>query len=172
MYVPDVKKGYDHNREITELKEYGGFSDIYAELIVRLLGDESISVSEGVIVPIPQTIARVGVTGPLALAESLSELMRLPVRKCLSFNRPVMSQKTLSKNEREDNVRGSMTAKPWGNTTRVFLVDEVMTTGATMREGTRALRAVGAEEVIGVIAARDAGIKSLEYAGVVKRVEN
>jgi hypothetical protein len=31
---------------------------------------------------------------------------------------------------------------------------------------------VGAEEVIGVIAARDAGIKSLEYAGVVKRVEN
>jgi predicted amidophosphoribosyltransferase len=171
LYIPDVVTGYSHNREIVDLKEHGSHSDLYAELLVRRLEEEGIGVGEGVIVPSPQTGARGGVTGPQALSLSLSRRTGLAVERRLSWSRPVKHQKTLGKAEREDNMRSSMTAAPADGASRVFLVDDVMTTGATIREGTRALREAGASEVIGVVAARDAGIRSLEYAGVVRRAE-
>jgi len=172
LYIPEVTRGYEHNQEIIELKERGRFSKEYAEILVKVLIKEDIDISDGVIVPIPQTKAREGRTGPLALADSLSGLTDLHVRECLSFNRPVRRQKKLHKDDRTDNMLGAMTAERWGDNSRVLLVDEVMTSGAAIREGTRALMAAGAQETIGVIAARDAGIRSLEHAGVVKRVEN
>lgn len=171
LYIPKVT-GYEHSQEIIDLKERGEYSQVYAEVLVKVLAQENIDVSGGVIVPIPQTKARQGVTGPIALANSLSGQTGLTIRRCLSFNRPVKSQKTLSKGERENNMRGAMTATYCADIGKALLVDEVFTSGATLREGTRALMAAGAQEVIGVIAARDAGLKSLEYAGVVKRVED
>jgi len=172
LYIPDVTKGYPHNHEITDLKEHGTYSDIYAEMLVIVLEKEGFEVNEGVIVPIPQTKVRPGTAGPLALAESLSKLTSLPVCRCLRFIRPVRSQKGLSKNERGPNMENSMTADSWGDAGTTILVDDIMTTCSTMIEGTRALKAAGARDVIGLTAARDAGIRSLEYAGVVKRVES
>lgn len=172
LYIPEVKGGYEHNHEIIELKERGRFAKEYAEVLVHVLTREDIDVSDGVIVPIPQTKAREGRTGPLALADSLSGLTHLPVSECLSFNRFVRSQKKLHKSDREDNMVGAMTAERWGDNGRVVLVDEIMTSGATIREATRAIRAAGARDTIGVIAARDAGIRSLEHAGVLRLVED
>jgi len=171
LYIPDIRRGYDHNHEIIGLKERGEHSLVYAELLLNRLKDAGISTDEGTIVPIPPTAPRQGTTGPKALATSLSTLTNLQMNECLKFNRPVRSQKTLKKAEREANMRGSMTATTWGPGSRVFLVDDIVTTTLTMREGTRALRVAGATEVIGLAAARDAGIESLEYAGVVNRNE-
>jgi predicted amidophosphoribosyltransferase len=171
LYIPKVT-GYEHSREIIALKERGEYSQVYAEVLTKVLAQENIDVSGGVIVPIPQTKARQGVTGPLALAYSLSGQTGLTIRMCLSFNRPVKRQKTLSKDERESNMRGAMTATNCADISKALLVDEVFTSGATLREGTRALMAAGAQEVIGVIAARKTDLGSLEYAGVVKRVED
>ena len=171
LYIPHVK-GYEHSHEIIGLKEKGEFSNVYAEVLVKVLAQDRVDITDGVIVPIPQTTLRQGLTGPRALAAALSGLTGLPTCECLSFIRPVRSQKKLSKSEREENIRGAMSAKSWNSIGKILLVDEVMTSGATIREGTRALIAAGAQEVIGLIAGRDASLKSLEYAGVVKRVED
>ncbi len=52
--------------------------------------------------------------------------------------------------ERARNVRGSMVARP-ARAARVLLMDDVVTTGATLDEGCRVLREAGVE-VVGVIA--------------------
>ncbi|WP_170290131.1 ComF family protein [Arthrobacter gandavensis] len=75
------------------------------------------------------------------------------------------SQKHLGRRGRRTNVYGTMTAGRAGSLTgaRVLVVDDVLTTGATIAEATRALRAAGARvEGAVVIAAtsppaRDAG---------------
>jgi predicted amidophosphoribosyltransferase len=59
----------------------------------------------------------------------------------LRFQRQVRDQRRLHKPERVSNVSGSMKATPGSR--RVLLVDDVMTTGSTLKECTRALSAAG-----------------------------
>ena len=61
----------------------------------------------------------------------------------LRFHRQVRDQRRLNKLGRESNISGSMKAVPGSK--RVLLVDDVMTTGSTLKECTRALSAVGYE---------------------------
>jgi len=61
----------------------------------------------------------------------------------LRFHRQVRDQRRLNKPGRESNISGSMKAIPGSK--RVLLVDDVMTTGSTLKECTRALRAAGYE---------------------------
>ena len=61
----------------------------------------------------------------------------------LRFHRQVRDQRRLNKPGRESNILGSMTAIPGSK--RVLLVDDVMTTGSTLKECTRALSAAGYE---------------------------
>jgi ComF family protein len=70
--------------------------------------------------------------------------------------RETRSQVGLSKKEREDNMKGafSVTRKNEIEGQRILLVDDVYTTGATLREGARALTLGGAKEVIVATIAR------------------
>ncbi len=111
-------------------------------------------------------------TGPVALANSLSNKSGLPVALALSFIRQVKSQKGLSGGQRETNVRNSMKADSAVMGRPVYLVDDVLTTGNTMHEGARAVREAGATSAIGLVAGRDADLRLLEHAGVIRRVED
>ena len=65
-------------------------------------------------------------------------------RSVLAWARPVRDQSALSVVQRRINVSGAMVARPpaaWG--TDVVLVDDVMTTGATLDEGVRVLTDTG-----------------------------
>ncbi len=64
--------------------------------------------------------------------------------RSLVFVKRVRDQSGLSASARGDNVRGSLAARrvPTGS---VVLVDDIVTTGATLGEALRALRAVGAD---------------------------
>lgn len=85
--------------------------------------------------PVALLLARAGVRARRVL---------VPVRRSAR-------QKTLSVEERASNRSGSMRAKPLVVGRRFLVVDDVLTTGATLGEAVRAIRAAGGE-VAGAVA--------------------
>jgi ComF family protein len=86
----------------------------------------------------------------LALAQYLSQEVHIPYRAAtLIRRRSTESQVGLSRMERDENVRGAFdVAEPQavrGKT--VLLIDDVYTTGATVKECTRVLLRAGAQWV-------------------------
>lgn len=73
-------------------------------------------------------------------------------RRLLSTRRPTADQRGLDVESRSRNVHGSMCAKGSGGLS-VVLVDDVMTTGATLDEAARALRVAGADVLSAVVLA-------------------
>ncbi|MCA9771685.1 MAG: ComF family protein [Myxococcales bacterium] len=91
------------------------------------------------------------------LADRLGRLLRRPHDPRLlrrSARRP--PQVGLSGRERRENVRGSIAvARPaLARGRRLLVIDDVMTTGATIRECARLLRLAGAREVLALTVAR------------------
>ncbi|MGN6744097.1 MAG: ComF family protein [Amnibacterium sp.] len=74
---------------------------------------------------------------------------RLPARRLLRLDRRPADQRALGRVERQRNVAGSMRSRPAVGL-RVLLVDDVVTTGATLAEAARAVRAAGGT-VLGAI---------------------
>ncbi|WES66153.1 phosphoribosyltransferase family protein [Microbacter sp. GSS18] len=66
----------------------------------------------------------------------------LPMRRVLRPARATADQRGLDRAGRLGNVRGSVRARPAAGL-RVVIVDDVMTTGATLDEAARAIRAAG-----------------------------
>ena len=79
---------------------------------------------------------------------SLQALLRQPV--CSDFlvrKRYTVSQTGLSAQARQKNCEGAFLASKGVRGRHVLLVDDVVTTGATLAAAARALRASGAEKV-------------------------
>lgn len=106
--------------------------------------------------PIPGAHSRVawrGIDGPSDLARVLARRWRLPVRTDVLERVHERPQRGLSAGQRQRNAAGAFVA---GRTVegRIVLVDDVMTTGATLRAGVGQLRQAGAEQVDVVTFAR------------------
>ncbi len=82
------------------------------------------------------------------IAEGLAQLLRQPV--CSDFlvrKRYTVSQTGLSAQARQKNCEGAFLASKGVRGRHVLLVDDVVTTGATLAAAARALRESGAEKV-------------------------
>jgi len=75
--------------------------------------------------------------------ELLARRARIPLSRELRAVRARVDQTDLGVREREDNMRGSMVARRPLSGASVVLIDDLMTTGATLREMARAIRAAG-----------------------------
>jgi ComF family protein len=110
------------------------------------------------IAPVPLHRRRLGertYNQSLLLARALGRQWRVPVAaRLLRRTRPTPSQQGLTAAERRQNLKGAfVTERPLAGE-RVLLVDDVLTTGATVRECSRVLRAGGAGEVAVAVLAR------------------
>jgi len=91
----------------------------------------------------------------LLLARVLGRRWRLPVPPRLLVRiRPTPPQQGLKAEVRRQNLQGAFALQRRLNGERVLLIDDVMTTGATVRECSRVLLAGGAGEVSVAVLAR------------------
>ena len=93
------------------------------------------------------------------LSNPLAKQLRLPHRALLLMRtRPRPNKQVLSLAERWKSVRGAFATRPGSqvDNQRVLLVDDVMTTGATLDACARTLLESGAKSVVGLTVARAA----------------
>jgi ComF family protein len=110
------------------------------------------------LVPMPLHRRRLGQRGynqALELARPLSKALGLPLRHTwLQRVRDTAPQTGLDAKARRRNLRGAFVAAAAMEGKRVLLIDDVITTGSSMLEASRACRRAGAIEVRVLAAAR------------------
>ena len=128
-----------------------------AELLAARAGAYALSADVSVPVPLHKRRERSrGYNQSALLAGELSKHTGMPVEPgLLTRNRDTRPQVDLtSEGERRDNVEGAFTSTPAVDGRRVLLMDDVVTTGATMSVCAAALKAMGAQAVWGLAFAR------------------
>jgi len=147
--------------EIIRYFKHRGFSRLGPRLAGRLLdkhADLLKKLSADVIIPIPLHSYRLKLRGfnqAEILADIFGERQNIPVdKKLLRKIKNTRDQKTLDHDSREDNIRGAYGV--FGQLTKnkkIMLVDDVVTTGATMREARKVLNEAGGKVVMAAVIA-------------------
>lgn len=107
-----------------------------------------------VIVPVPTSREAFRRRG-YRVVELLCARARLPVHRVLSLTRSVADQRALGREERVSNVAGAFQARGCRGR-RVVIVDDVVTTGATLSAAREALEREGAECIMALTVAATA----------------
>jgi len=106
----------------------------------------AIPVPDAVLIPVPsaRTAARQrGGDHMLRLARRAGGLLGLPVVPALRLARPVRDSAGLGERARRANLDGAMAADMGPPASVAVVVDDIVTTGVTLSEAARALRATG-----------------------------
>lgn len=104
----------------------------------------------------PQKLRRRGYNQSELLAKAVAKELGLPAWDLLEQVRETDTQHNLTRAQRADNVRGAYRAKGATLGKRVLLVDDIVTTGATLRACAQGLYGAGAQKVCAVCAANTA----------------
>lgn len=132
---------------IRAFKEFGQTSvgKFMAPQMAALLAGQT-----GYLVAVPSSRAnqiKRGYSPAFLLARRVATAARLPTIDALRISRSVADQAGLGIDARRQNLEGSMVAGQGVKGKRVILVDDVVTTGATLLEAARAVSAAGGEVV-------------------------
>lgn len=151
-------------KDIILLYKYRGFSVLsgfLADILIKRLGpEEDLWTGVDAVVPVPLHPAKEksrGFNQALLLAGRLAEKKSLPLlKKCLVKVRRTVPQTSLDGRARETNLRGAFevlrSSRLKGKV--VLLVDDVYTTGSTIRECSLTLQEAGVKEVRALTIAR------------------
>jgi ComF family protein len=135
--------------------------DFFADPLAKLVEQRLVARGDlafDAIVPVPMHRAKVrrrGYNQAELLARALAR--RIGVRcdpALLTKTRDLDAQSTLPRNARAKNVRGAFLATPRAASRRILLVDDVCTTGATIRACAKELLRAGASEVAAAVVAK------------------
>lgn len=138
-----------------------GGLDPAADALVRALALAAAARAPGpppdLVVPVPSHPSRLRARGfnpasELAAAIAARARLRLGVR-ALERVRDTPTQTGQGRAARRRNLRGAFRAGGPAPA-RIWLVDDVVTTGSTLAEAARALRRAGARSIVGICAAR------------------
>jgi competence protein ComFC len=132
----------------------------FAERLVEVVKRGAGTLAADIVVPVPldrQRERERGYNQAGLIARPLAKRLGLPYRAVLLVRtRPRPDKQVLSLSERWASVRGAFATRPGSqvDNLRVLLVDDVVTTGATLDACATALREAGARSVIGLTVAR------------------
>lgn len=138
-----------------------GVVEIFKPLIKEYLEKIKIFSNDSLVVPVPlhpRRLRRRGFNQSLLIAEQLALLLGFKVEaSALIRSRYTIAQSSLKDSSlRAENVRGCFQVKDPDIflNKNIVLVDDVFTTGATLKEATLALKKAGAKRVVGFMMAR------------------
>ena len=140
--------------------KFGGWDLLATPLGARLAAlARAASLSEGAdaLVAVPSTKKRNrerGYDPAVLLADETGRCLGVPRRSLLTRTRETPPQSSLSAPARRANVEGAFSASSRAKGRALVLVDDVVTTGATLFAAARALRDAGALSVRALILAR------------------
>ena len=130
---------------------------LIAEAIIHSLSHNLRKQSIDALIPIPSRKSAARLRGRQfveVIAHMVSLQSGVKVHSVLSHQRKIRDQSGLHIQERRNNLEGALVVKGnQGGLGRVLLVDDLVTTGATLAEAARALRYAGIEVVGAVTAA-------------------
>jgi ComF family protein len=166
---------FSEDHKILLVRSLGRFDEYYKELIHRFKYGKKIPLGKRLaqrlgetinsdprflksdfLIPVPLHKSRYrerGFNQSEIVAEEISKIAGLPLLKnVLLRKKNTKDQTNLSFQEREENVKGAfvVTQPEIINGKRIVLVDDVITTGATLSECARTLRQAGAEKILGM----------------------
>jgi len=115
--------------------------------------------SDFLVVPIPLEKERKkwrGFNQSEILAFEISKFFGLKMENdLLERTKKTLPQAELKREEREENMKDAFSVKKNFKGEKILLVDDVFTSGATLREAARVLKKKGAKKVIGIVLARE-----------------
>jgi ComF family protein len=132
--------------------------NFFAERVLEAAEQLPLSAEERVFIPVPPRPGKVRKTGWDQVAYLGSRLKKMGhrIRPCLK-RLPSKSQKELNKADRKTNLRGKILCRPGslaGNKgpapREVIILDDVITTGATLDTCAAVLKEAGVEKVYGI----------------------
>jgi competence protein ComFC len=132
----------------------------FAAQLVEVAAREAQDLEADIVVPVPlhrQRQKERGYNQAEMLSRPLAKSLGLPHRGVLLVRtKPRPNKHILTIRERWEAVRGAFATRPGSqvDNLRVLLVDDVMTTGATLDACAKALREAGAKAVLGLTVAR------------------
>ena len=133
---------------------------LFAQWFAEVVAGSGSAFQADVVVPVPlhrQRERERGYNQAALIAKPLAKRLGLPYKSVLLTRiRPRPDKHLLSYEERWESVRGAFATRPGSqvDNLRVLLVDDVMTSGATLDSCAKTLREAGARSVIGLTVAR------------------
>jgi ComF family protein len=147
---------------LLKFERIGPLGAWFAQRLGELVRHEGSLLQADIVVPVPLHSIRQrerGYNQAELIAKPLAKLLGLPCRPVLlTRTRPRPDKRILSSAERWDSVRGAFATRSGSqvDNLRVLLLDDVLTTGATLDACAQVLRGAGAKTVIGLTVARAA----------------
>jgi ComF family protein len=134
----------------------------FAERLAEVVKEQGSALAADVVVPVPlhrQRERERGYNQAALLSKPLAKRLGLPHKAALLMRTRARPEKQiLTLEERWESVRGAFATRPGSqvDNLRVLLLDDVLTTGATLDACARALLEAGAKSVVGLTVARAA----------------
>ncbi len=137
-------------------------TDLFYEGIIQKEAFQSALRPQAVLVPIPLHATKYrkrGYNQAKILAAGLGQKLSIPVVDLLKRTKNTPTQVGLPRDRRIENIKGAFAVSDkFGgkvNGATIFLVDDILTSGATMSEAAKILKKAGASKVYGLALAKD-----------------
>jgi len=146
-YLPPV------DRLIGDLKfkQQLGLARVFGQILAERLQTRQVSARPTVIMPVPlhrRRLAERGFNQSIELARPLARVWGVPIlNNAISRAKATRAQSGLSAKARQTNVKGAFTVKKTRLPKHVLILDDVVTTGATVNELARTLQNAGVEKI-------------------------
>jgi ComF family protein len=132
--------------------------DFFADALAEKIVASAAFVKPDLLVALPLASGRLASRGfnqSALIAAKLSRIMHIPVAHTAMLRiRETPPQTGLSRDQRRKNIKGAFDARDDLVGKRVAIIDDVLTTGATLSEAARALKKAGAIHVDAWVVAR------------------